>query len=113
MPSNVPPGRYNFEVVEATNCVSKTSKNQQIKLKLEVEGGVTVYDYLVFEKKSFWKIDQFRTATGDNLETDQEVDFDASDCTGRFGFASLTVETWEGKTRNKVAEYLIEEKKGF
>src|SRR6266446_7833053 len=113
VPSHQPPGKYPFVVREAKNKVS-SSKNQMIELKIEIEGGVIFYDYLVFEPKSYWKIDQFRIATGDNLETNQDVDFDATDCHGRTGIANLTVEQKEGyKARNRVVEYLPEEKKDF
>ena len=106
----LPEGIYDFAVVDAIEKESKTG-NSTIELQLLIESadrknGVRVFDYLTFVPNSFWKIDAFRIATGEQLVQGQTVDFQAEDCVDRSGRVSLTVEKYEGRSRNKVEEYL-------
>ena len=106
----LPEGIYDFSVVDAIEKESKTG-NSTIELQLLIESpdrknGVRVFDYLTFVPNSFWKIDAFRIATGEQLVQGQTVDFESEDCIGRTGRVSLTVEKYEGRSRNKVEEYL-------
>jgi hypothetical protein len=106
----LPAGVYGFRVVDATEKESKTG-NPTIELQLLIESpdrknGVRFFDYLTFVPNSFWKIDAFRIATGEQLVQGQTVDFESEDCIGRTGRVSLTVEKYEGRSRNKVEEYV-------
>ena len=103
-------GEYDFETIGAKEKLSKTSNNAQIELRNEFSDGngqkIIVHDYLVFTKKSAWKIDQYRQATGDTLIRG-ECAFEAEDCIGRKGRAYLYVEEYNGKPRNKVDYYVV------
>jgi hypothetical protein len=72
-----------------------------------VEKGPLVIDNLVFTEKAFWKIDQFREATGETLVPGQQVIFNADDAIDRKGHVILTIDTYQGRSRNKVAEYVV------
>jgi len=65
-----------------------------------------VIDHLVFVPSSYWKIDAFRICTGEKLVEGQKVSFEADDCIGRKGRAHIIVDTFEGRTKNKIGEYL-------
>jgi hypothetical protein len=71
------------------------------------EKGPLVFDNLVFTTNAFWKIDQFRESTGEKLIPGQQVVFNADDCLDRKGHVILTVDTYQGRSRNKVAEYIV------
>jgi len=80
-----------------------------IELQLLVKNGTTevrVFDNLVFSEKAFWKIDEFRVATGEKLVEGQKVNFEAEDCVDRKGRCHLFVDVYEGRSRNKVEAYL-------
>ena len=105
----LPEGVYDFVVVDANECRSKSSGNEMIALELLVRNGNTeikVYDQLVFTSNSLWKIDAFRAATGEKLVPGQTVNIDAFDLVERAGKCVLTVEKYQGRDKNKVQEYL-------
>jgi hypothetical protein len=109
----VPAGDYKFKVVEATEDTSKAG-NEMIKLKLKPQmpdgrEGPSFFDYLVFNEKSFWKVDAFLKSCDQHPGEGEETDIKAEDLIGYEGEVSLTVETFEGKKSNKVAAYLFEE----
>ncbi len=105
-PRFVEPGDYLLTVIEATDTLSKAG-DEMIKLKLEVEGhGVRLFDYLVATESSFWKIDTFRKAIGDEVVEGEEVELIAESLTGRQGYARLRVEEYQGKENNKVEMWL-------
>jgi hypothetical protein len=107
-PDVFPDGIYWFAVEDASEKESRRG-NPMIELRHRIYGdgnSIGAYDYLVFDPKCFWKIDQFRVATGEQLIKDQRVTLEAEDCVGRKGRCHLIVETYEGKTRNKIEEYL-------
>jgi hypothetical protein len=104
----LPEGDYEFVVDDAGEKESSKG-NPMIELQLLVEhdgAQVRVFDNLVFVESAFWKIDLFRFSTGDELVEGQTVNFEAEDCIGRRGKCHLYVETYEGRTRNKVESYL-------
>ena len=108
----LPEASYDFTVVDATERTSQ-SGNMIIALQLMVKGPsgnqngeVRIFDHLTFTPKSYWKIDSFRTATGEKLTPGQTVSFEAEDCIDRTGEVWLTVERYDGRNRNKVGEYL-------
>jgi hypothetical protein len=104
----VPEGDYYFTVDDAGEKESQKG-NPMIELQLLVEhdgAEVRVFDNLVFVEAAFWKIDAFRVSTGEKLVEGQKVNFEAEDCIGRRGRCHLYVDTYEGRTRNKVDAYL-------
>jgi Protein of unknown function (DUF669) len=108
----LPEGVYDFVVVDAIEKQSQNG-NPMIELKLMVNGpdgskngGIRIFDHLTFTPKSYWKIDAFRIATGEKLVPGQTVGFEAEDCVDRSGRVWLKVESYQGRNRNKVGEYL-------
>ena len=104
----LPEGDYDFVVDDAGEKES-TNGNPMIELQLTIEHDghrVRVFDHLVFTRKAFWKIDAFRVCTGEKFVEGQKVSFEAEDCIDRKGRCLLCVDTYEGKTRNKVSAYL-------
>lgn len=106
-PDYVEPGEYLVEVINAEETTSQKG-NEQIELKLKVTPeGAVLFDHLVFAEKCFWKIDAFRSATGENVTADQDVEIHADDLIGRTGRVKLAVEEFNGRKRNKVAAWLL------
>ena len=104
----LPEGDYDFVVDDAGEKES-TRGNAMIELQLAIEhdgSRVRVFDHLVFTRNAFWKIDAFRICTGEKLVEGQKVNFEAEDCIDRKGRCHLCIDTYEGKTRNKVNAYL-------
>jgi hypothetical protein len=106
----LPEGVYTFICIDA---VEKTSQagNTTIELQLMVkeangDNEVRIFDHLTFTPKSTWKIDDFRAATGEILVKGQRSRFESEDCIDRQGKVRLKIETFEGRERNKVEEYL-------
>ena len=107
-PDYVEPGDYTVEVIGAEESISQKSHNELIELKLKIEpSSVILYDNLVFTPNAFWKIDAFRSAIGEVVLPDEEVDIHADDFIGKQGQARLSVEIYEGRKRNKVAAWLV------
>ena len=101
-------GDYWLRVEEAEDTLSKAS-NDCIKLRLKVEGeGQSVWEYLVFEAKSFWKIDLFRAACGEHVMAGEQVDMFAANLIGKRCRATLACEPAKGqyKAKNVVAAWL-------
>jgi len=102
----LPEGAYGFRVKNAEEVTSKNG-NEMIRLTLEVNGSFELIDHLVFTPNAFWKIDQFRIATGEKLgKPGSDASIEAYDCIARKGLVAVNIEIWEGRERNKVAEYL-------
>jgi hypothetical protein len=104
-------GEWDFICEDAVEKES-SSGNEMIELQLRIlinesDKGPLVYDNLIFTEKCFWKIDQFRLATGDVLLPGELVVFNADDAIDRKGRLILTVETYQGRKRNRVREYVI------
>jgi hypothetical protein len=79
----------------------------ELQLLIEYNGSrIRVFDHLVFTEKSSWKIDDFRAATGEKLVEGQRVTLEAEDCVDRKGRCHLIIDSYDGRTRNKVAAYL-------
>lgn len=86
------PGFYEARVEDAVEKVAKSSGSPMIEATLGVmgpNGKAKVRVYLTFAPKSFWKVEQFLYATGDDLVPGQSVAVDATALVGR----SLWVET--------------------
>jgi hypothetical protein len=102
-PSYVKEGTYKFEVVEAVNARSSKG-NDMISLVLEVGNGTSVFDHLVDNPRSIWKIDEFCECTQLVVAGDE---LDASDCLGATGMVKLGLgESNTGRTRNEVVQYM-------
>lgn len=110
---HVPSGEYRFRVIEAKDDTSKAG-NEMIKLKLRVlhksgEEGPALFDYLVFDASSLWKIDSFLKAVDQHPGEGKEVEVKAESLIGLEGEARLKVEDYNGKKSNKVDAYLFDE----
>jgi hypothetical protein len=105
----LPDGAYPFEVIA---CKLKTSSNnnEMFELILEFPMHVTVFDYLVFNGASGWKIDQFRESIGDEVVSG-EVELRPTDFLHRKGSANLKTEEFDGRKRNKIESYIIADRK--
>lgn len=79
--SALEPGEYSAEVINASLETSKKG-NEMIVLTVLVNGTTEVTDYLVFSQKTFWKIDEFLTATGLAPALGQEIDVTPRLCMG-------------------------------
>jgi hypothetical protein len=100
---------------EITNAQEKESQagNQLIELCLRILNGAgkgqLVYDNLTFTEKAYFRIDQFRVATGDKLVPGQEAILEAEDCIGRHGRVVLKIDNYQGRARNKVDFYVTDQ----
>ncbi|MCP4444908.1 MAG: DUF669 domain-containing protein [Myxococcales bacterium] len=107
---NLTPGRYGFEVIEASEVMAK-SGNEMIKLNIKIANHPNrVYDNLVFTERAFWKIDQFLVGTGANLSEGAEVEVTADGVLGSIGIVELGVEPGMGASAdrefNNVVKYI-------
>jgi hypothetical protein len=105
----LPKGVYPFYVRNAEETTS-TQGNPLIKLTLQVNGTFTVFDNLTFVENSYWKIDQFRVATGEVLgKPGSDMSLEPDDCIQRRGQVSIDIDEFpkgSGRKRNIVAEYI-------
>ena len=106
----VQPGDYDVTIIDATEAVSKNTGAEMIKLNLEVDGhGCRLFDYLIASETTFWKVDAFRKAIGDDVVEGEEVEIIAQSLIGRRGRVRLKTEEYNGKTNNKVELWLESE----
>jgi hypothetical protein len=105
----LPKGVYPFYVRNAKENTS-TAGNAKIELTLQVNGTFTIFDNLTFAENSFWKIDQFRVATGEVLgKPGSEMSLEPDDCIQRRGEVSIDIDEFpknSGRKRNVVLEYI-------
>jgi len=118
-PDYHPEGEYEFAVIAAADKVS-SGGNDMIELKLEIIGpdieeghGAIVYENLVFTDSAFFKIDQFRASVGEEIREGEEINIESADLVGLSGRCALAVETFKGKTRNRVNKFLAAEPQPF
>jgi hypothetical protein len=103
-------GDYNFVVDDAQERNSK-SGNAMIALKLKVgeaPNDRNVYDYLVFDGKSEWKLGTFLHSIQRHPGVGVEMEIDPNDLVGRSGRAKIKVELYNGNKSNKVQDYLFD-----
>lgn len=110
-PAFLPAGKYTATVMNSEEKTSK-SGNEMIELRLEISGddieegkGPIVYDNLVFTENSAWRIDQFRSALGEDIVEGAEVEVEPDDLLDARVSVTLSVDEYEGKKRNKVVQY--------
>lgn len=117
------PGIYLALVTEAKDDKSKNN-NPMIDLTLAlykfdktnkkaIKTGAKAWDSLVFTEKAFWKIDQFRAATGETFEAGVEVEITSQWCMSRRGWVRVGNETIEqgkhaGKEKNVIEQWLFD-----
>ena len=106
-----PDGPYDFHVVDAGEKTAQGSGNAMIELQLDCFNAdftdkIRVVDRLVFARKSFWKIDAFRRATGEKITQHQKVNFEAENCIDRKGRLVLKTTSYSGIVRNEVDYYI-------
>jgi hypothetical protein len=108
-PTLLPEGVYPFTVLDAVDAISNAGRNPMIELTLLVRGPngdeARVYDRLVFVKNMGWKIDHFRTATGETV-VKGPASFDAVDALDRSGKCLLAIEDYQGREKNVVKDYI-------
>lgn len=104
-----PESDYPFRVNDAQLKVAD-SGNEMIELELIVSDkageAITVIDRLVFTESAYWKIDQFRIATGELLDGEAKVMFEAEDCIDRQGWCTLGIDQYQGRRKNVVLGYI-------
>lgn len=106
----LPPGNYQVKIIEAEETTSKNGGNPMIELNLlEKKSRALIFDRLVFTEKAYFRIDQFRQATGDTVKPGEEIEIDAAYCKGRVGWVALEVEDYNGRTKNVVKQWLPSE----
>jgi uncharacterized protein DUF669 len=105
--SALPDGEYLFEVTDAEEKTSNSSGNDMIELTLKIKNGPTVYDYLVDVEGSHWKLDNFLASIGENVKPGVPVDINPDNFIGRRGTCLLYSDTYQGKKKNKVADYVF------
>lgn len=114
--SLITPGIYSFEVIEATNKLSKAG-NEMIQLKLKVwdDNGREriIFDYLL--ESMAYKLKHFCETTGLLGKYEMGV-IDETDCLGKSGLVDIIIQKGSKKTdgslypdRNSVKDYLIKE----
>lgn len=105
--SAISDGEYQFEVTNAEEKQSNTSGNDMIELTLKIKDGPTVYDYLVNIDESHWKLDNFLASVGLEVKPGVPVDLNPDNLIGRHGTCLLYTDTWQGKKKNKVGDYVF------
>lgn len=108
--SLIPKGEYDFEVLEAEDCVSKNSGNEQIKLKLGLYVGDKrrlVWDYLLPALE--YKLRHFCDSVG-LLAKYENGTLTAEDCVGRSGKCKIDIQRDPGgfyEDKNVVKDYVL------
>lgn len=109
----VEPGEYELRLIDAKESMSQAG-NEMLELAHRImmpDGteGPKVYDRLVFTEKAMWRVDQYVAACGKHPGEGQTFDLYPSLMFGWTCRAKLKVDEYNGKKRNQVEEYLIDE----
>jgi len=106
--SALPDGEYPFEVTDAQEKESKSSGNDMIELTLKIKDGSTVYDHLLpGVAESEWKVVNFLASIGEDIKPGVPVDLVPERLLGRRGTCILYTEMYQGRKKNKVADYVV------
>jgi hypothetical protein len=120
-----PAGDYPLRVVGVEFGISqgeKTRGSEKMDLKLEVENpdgslsGCSFFETLTFLKSCDWKIDTAVKSLnlligGQPPRKGEAIDFSEHMLIGLRGWASLVVDEYQGKKRNKVAAFITNKPK--
>ena len=112
----IPDGTYDFDVLKASDEVSKASGNEMIKLTLGVyvDGKITkwVFDYLVPSMEA--KLRHFCDSTG-LLSEYEDGSLEAFYCKGRSGKAKIGVQKGQDgySDKNIIKDYVCRPAKGL
>lgn len=106
----LPDGDYDYEVISATDEISKSSGNEMIVLNLKVfdanGGSRTVRDYLVASEGGIRKVRAFAVSCGRLTDYDAGL-MEAADLQGSAGRCKIGRDQNEGyEPKNRVAYYL-------
>jgi hypothetical protein len=109
-------GDYILEVVDADISISKgdaTKGSEQLELKVQVQGrpGATFRETLIFHESVTWKIDLFLKSTGWGAKKGEEVELTPENVIGLRGWATVFVDTYKEKKKNKVRVWLTDKPK--
>jgi hypothetical protein len=104
----MPEGDYPFVVKNAKPSHSvKDPETETIELELSIDSGSgRVWDTLTFSEKAAFKIDEFRESIGETVTPGETVDIEPDELVGASGRAHIYVDSYNGKEKNKVKEYL-------
>lgn len=103
-------GEYDFRIVSFEKTISKAG-NKMAKICIELDGPshCRVYDYLVLNQSSAWKLAQFFESLG-LKEKDKELTRMPWDkVEGATGRVRIRHEDYQGRTTCKVDHYVIKE----
>jgi hypothetical protein len=105
--STVADGEHPFEVNNAEEKQSKTSGNDMLEVALKIKDGPIVYDYLLGIDESRWKLDNFLASIGYDFKPGIPIDINPEKLIGLRGTCLLYTDTYEGRKKNKVADYVV------
>lgn len=112
----VEPGEYDVVVEYAKDTQSRKNRAPMIELEVRIllpggRKGPKVYEYLIFQPNTFWKIDQVRAATGEEVIEGEEIELWAEDFEGRQARCVIIngAPRDNGKIYNEIDRWLLPE----
>jgi hypothetical protein len=125
IPPIVPVGDYVFCVVDFESKISagaKTAGCESYNLTLEIEpNGSKCWETLTDHPSTAWKIDTFLKSAGIKLARGEHFDFRETEANalgythvnpiGLRGWCRLTIDTYQGKEKNKVVMFYTDKPK--
>jgi hypothetical protein len=107
IPDLLDEGDYILEVIESVEGISrgaKTSGSDQIEMKLrEEKTGKIIYETLIICQSLGWKVDGFIQAFNIPATEGEEIELNAHDFVGLRGWVKINQETYNEKTKNRIA----------
>lgn len=116
----VPAGDYIVEVVKCEFGIIKSGDSaggDKMELTLNVDGkDATLYETLTFSEKAAWKVDTFVKSSNLKINgrppaINEKIEFTEEMVVGLRGWATLKLEEYNGKTRNKVNAWITNKEK--
>tara|TARA_R110002096_G_scaffold85353_1_gene196465 strand:- start:171 stop:596 length:426 start_codon:yes stop_codon:yes gene_type:complete len=115
IPDLLDEGDYILEVIESVDGISrgaKTSGSEQFELKLrEEKTGKIIYETLILCDSLAWKVDGFIQAFNIPAVEGEEIELNAPDFVGLRGWVKLNQETYNEKTKNRIAIFYTDKEK--